>query len=90
MNKAQLIDAIASQSGLSKIDSKKALEAFVEVTTGALKANDKVALVGFGTFSVTQKKERTGHNPSTKAVTTIPAKEVAKFKAGATLLDDIK
>lgn len=90
MNKAQLIDAIASQSGLSKIDSKKALEAFVEVTTGALKANDKVALVGFGTFSVTQKKERTGHNPSTKAVITIPAKKVAKFKAGATLLDDIK
>ncbi|MEG0499563.1 MAG: HU family DNA-binding protein, partial [Rikenellaceae bacterium] len=81
---------MASQSGLSKTDSKKALEAFVEVTTNALKTNDKIALVGFGTFSVSQKKERTGHNPSTKAVITIPAKKVAKFKAGATLLEDIK
>lgn len=90
MNKAQLIDAMAAQSGMTKSDSKKAIEAFVEVTTKALKSNDKIALVGFGTFFVTEKKERKGHNPSTKAVITIPAKKVAKFKAGATLLEDIK
>lgn len=90
MNKAQLIDAMASQSGLSKTDSKKALDAFVDVVTKALKEKDKVALVGFGTFSITEKQERTGRNPSTKEVITIPAKRVAKFKAGATLLEDIK
>lgn len=90
MNKAQLIDAMASQSGLSKTDSKKALEAFLSATTDALKTGDKVALVGFGTFSVSQKKERQGHNPSTKAVITIPAKKTAKFKAGALLLEEIK
>jgi DNA-binding protein HU-beta len=85
MNKADLINAIAAESGLSKADSKKALDAFVSSVTGALKGGDKVSLVGFGTFSVSERAERTGINPSTKATITIPAKKVAKFKAGAEL-----
>lgn len=85
MNKAELINAIAEESGLSKGDSKKALEAFVAAVTNALKEGDKVALVGFGTFQVSERAERTGINPSTKQTITIPAKKVAKFKAGAEL-----
>ena len=85
MNKAELINAIAAESGLSKADSKKALEAFVTSVTNTLKAGDKVSLVGFGTFLVSERAERTGINPSTKQTITIPAKKVAKFKAGAEL-----
>ncbi len=85
MNKAELINAIAEESGLSKTDSKKALEAVVSSITKALKEGDKVALVGFGTFQVSERSERTGINPSTKQTITIPAKKVAKFKAGAEL-----
>ncbi len=85
MNKAELINAIAEESGLSKSDSKKALEAFVASVTNALKDGDKVSLVGFGTFQVSERAERTGINPSTKQTITIPAKKVAKFKPGAEL-----
>ena len=85
MNKAELINAIAEESGLSKADSKKALEAFVSSVTNALKEGGKISLVGFGTFSVSERAERTGINPSTKQTITIPAKKVAKFKAGAEL-----
>ncbi len=90
MNKAELISAIAAESGLSKADSKKALDAFVASVTKALQSGDKVSLVGFGTFSVAERGERTGINPSTKAAITIPAKKVAKFKAGAELSEAIK
>lgn len=90
MNKAELISAIAAESGLSKADSKKALEAFVSCVSKSLKDGDKVSLIGFGTFSVSERSERTGINPSTKATITIPAKKVAKFKAGAELSDAIK
>ena len=89
MNKAELINAIAAESGLSKADSKKALEAFITSVSGALKDGDKVSLIGFGTFSVSVRAERTGINPSTKAAIKIPAKKVAKFKAGAELSDAI-
>lgn len=85
MNKAELINGIAEESGLTKADSKKALEAFVSTVTNALKGGDKVSLVGFGTFAVNERAERTGINPATKASITIPAKKVAKFKAGAEL-----
>ncbi len=85
MNKAELINAIAEESGLSKADSKKALEAFISSVTQALKDGTKVSLVGFGTFLVSERAERTGINPSTKESITIPAKKVAKFKAGAEL-----
>lgn len=85
MNKAELISAMAAEAGLSKADSKKALDAFVASVTKALKAGEKVALVGFGTFSVAERAERIGINPATKASIKIPAKKVAKFKAGSEL-----
>lgn len=90
MNKADLINAMAEGSGLSKADSKKALGAFVSAVSKALKEGDKIALVGFGTFSVAERGERTGINPATKAAIKIPAKKVAKFKAGAELAEAIK
>ncbi len=85
MNKTQLIDSIAEKSGLTKADSKKALDAFMCSVAEALKKDDKVALVGFGTFSVTERAARKGINPATKKVINIPAKKAAKFKAGADL-----
>lgn len=85
MNKTQLIDAMAEGSGLSKADAKRALEAFVGATTNSLKGGDKVALVGFGSFSVAERSARTGRNPKTGATIQIPAKKVVKFKAGADL-----
>ncbi|MDR1810879.1 MAG: HU family DNA-binding protein [Prevotella sp.] len=85
MNKADLISAIADKSGLTKADSKKALDAFIESVTEELKKGGKVALVGFGTYSVTSKSARKGINPRTKAVINIPAKKAVKFKAGADL-----
>ncbi len=85
MNKSQLIDAIATGAGLTKVQAKKALEAFIDVTGKTLKAGDKIALVGFGSFSVTKKPARTGRNPRTGATIKIAAKKVVKFKAGAEL-----
>ena len=75
MNKAQLIDAIAEKAGLTKADSKKALEAFVETVGEALKGGDKVALIGFGSFSVSERSARSGRNPQTGKTITIPAKK---------------
>lgn len=89
MNKAQLIDAIAAESGLTKADSKKALDAFIKVTGEALKANDKIALVGFGSFGVSERSARTGRNPSTGAEIKIAAKKVVKFKPGSELNDAV-
>ncbi|MBO4597588.1 MAG: HU family DNA-binding protein [Bacteroidaceae bacterium] len=90
MNKSQLIDAIAAKSGLSKADSKKALEGTIDAITAALKEGDKIALVGFGTFSVEERAARTGINPATREKIEIAAKKVAKFKAGAELSEAIK
>ncbi len=85
MNKTELIEKIAAGAGLSKADSKKALNATVEAIKAALVAGDKISLVGFGTFSVSERPERQGINPATKQKITIAAKKVAKFKAGADL-----
>ena len=85
MNKTELTNAIAEKAGLTKVDAKKALEACVASITEALKKGDKVALVGFGTFSVSTRAARTGVNPQTKQQITIAAKKQAKFKAGAEL-----
>jgi DNA-binding protein HU-beta len=85
MNKAQLIDAIASNAKLTKADAKRALDAFVKTTTGALKKGDRVALVGFGSFSVAKRNERIGRNPQTGKPIKIAAKKVVKFKAGSEL-----
>jgi DNA-binding protein HU-beta len=90
MNKAELISAIAKEAGLSKTDSKKVLDAFTKCVTKSLKGGDKVVLVGFGTFSVGKRNARTGINPSTKAKIKIPAKKVAKFKAGAELQKSVE
>lgn len=87
MNKTELIEAIAAGAGLSKVDAKKALDATVAAVKDTLVKGDKIQLVGFGTFSVAERPAREGRNPSTGATITIPAKKVAKFKAGAELAD---
>ncbi|MDR0333388.1 MAG: HU family DNA-binding protein [Dysgonamonadaceae bacterium] len=85
MNKTELISAVAEKSGLSKVDAKKALDATLEVIAGEVKKGEKVVLVGFGTFSVSERSARQGINPRTKEAIKIPAKKTAKFKAGAEL-----
>lgn len=85
MNKTELIDKIAEGAGLTKADAKKALEATTAAIKDALVAGDKVALIGFGTFSVNERPAREGINPRTKQRIPIAAKKVAKFKAGADL-----
>jgi len=90
MNKAQLIDAIAGDAKLTKADAKKALDAFIKATTVALKKGDRVALVGFGSFSVVKRNARTGRNPQTGKEIKIAAKKVVKFKAGSELSGVVK
>lgn len=85
MNKAELIEAMASEAGLSKADAKKALDGFINATGGALKKGDKLSLVGFGTFSISERSARTGRNPQTGKEIQIAAKKVVKFKAGSEL-----
>ena len=87
MNKTELINAIAEGAALSKVDAKKALDATLGAVENALKAGDKVALIGFGTFEVAT---RAAFNPATKEKVQIPAKNVVKFKAGAALNDAVK
>ncbi len=87
MNKSELVEKIAAGAGLSKVDAKKALDATTAAIKNALVAGDKVSLVGFGTFSVNERPAREGINPSNKQKIQIPAKKVAKFKAGAELAD---
>jgi DNA-binding protein HU-beta len=89
MNKSDLIDAIANGSGLTKADAKKALDATMDAITDALKNGDRVALVGFGSFSVSTRSARKGRNPRSGAEIDIPAKKVVKFKAGAELSKSI-
>lgn len=89
MNKAELIDAMASDAGISKADAKRALDAFVNTTTAALKTGDRLSLVGFGSFSVSRRNERKGRNPQTGKEITIKAKNVVKFKAGSDLSSSV-
>lgn len=90
MNKAELVEAMAADAGLSKADAKKALDGFINTTTSALKKGDRVALVGFGSFSVSTRAARKGRNPQTGKEIDIKAKKVVKFKAGADLSDKVK
>lgn len=85
MNKTDLINAIAEAAGLTKADATKALNATTAAIANAVKNDDKVALVGFGTFSVSERPGRTGKNPRTGEVIEIPAKKVVKFNPGAEL-----
>jgi DNA-binding protein HU-beta len=89
MNKAQLIDSIAKDANLSKADAKRALNAFINNTGAALQGGDRVALVGFGSFSVAQRSARTGRNPQTGKPILIAAKKVVKFKAGNDLTSSL-
>ena len=90
MNKTEFINAVAEKSGLSKVDAKKAVEAFVETVSSELKEGGKVALLGFGSFSVAEKAARKSVNPKTKQPIEIPARKSVKFKAGAELTEIIK
>lgn len=85
MNKSELVDAIASESGLTKEQAAKAVNAFTASVQGALERGDDVVLVGFGTFSVKDRKARTGRNPKTGEELSIPASKVPSFKAGKNL-----
>lgn len=87
MNKAELVSAIAEKSGLSKRDAEKALKAFTDVVSEELKKGEKIQLVGFGTFEVAERKERTGRNPQSGKEMRIPASKAPKFKAGKALKD---
>jgi DNA-binding protein HU-beta len=89
MNKAELIDAMAAGSGLSKADAKKALDAFVASTTSALKGGHKISLVGFGSFDISRRNARNGRNPKTGAVIQIAAKNSVRFKAGSDLSSSV-
>ena len=89
MNKTELIEKIAVGAELSKADAKKALEATIEAIKNALVDGDKIQLIGFGTFSVSERPAREGINPATKEKITIAAKKVAKFKAGAEFAEAI-
>jgi DNA-binding protein HU-beta len=90
MNKAELIDSIAKDANLTKADAKKALDAFVKATTKSLKKGERVALVGFGSFSVARRSQRTGRNPQTGKPITIKAKNVVKFKPGSDLSESVQ
>lgn len=90
MNKSDLINAMACETHMSKADTKKALEAFINSVTKAMKAGDRVSLVGFGTFMLNERAERKGINPATKEIITIPAKKVVKFKPGAELSEAVE
>lgn len=90
MNKTDLVNAIAANSGLSKVDAKKALDAFVKVVSYQLKRGEKISIVGFGSFQTTDRKARTGVNPATQQQMKIEAKRVVKFKAGAELADKVR
>jgi len=89
MNKSELIDAMADASELTKADAGRALDAFMSSVTEALKSDDSVALVGFGTFSVKDRAERKGRNPQTGEEITIKAAKVPSFKAGKSLKDSV-
>ncbi|HIP32991.1 MAG TPA: HU family DNA-binding protein [Crocinitomicaceae bacterium] len=85
MNKSELVDAMASNAGLSKADAKRALEGFIDATGQALKKGDRISLVGFGSFSVSNRAARMGRNPQTGKEIKIAAKNVIRFKAGSDL-----
>lgn len=89
MSKAELVEKIASQAGLTKADAERAVNAFVNVVTAGLKAGDDITLVGFGTFSTGERAARQGRNPQTGETITIAAKKVVKFKPGKALREEV-
>jgi len=89
MNKAELVVAISDKSGLTRKDSERALSAFTDVVSAELEKGGKVALVGFGTFDVADRKERQGLNPKTKEPIKIAASKAPRFRAGKSLKDQV-
>lgn len=89
MNKTELIDAMAEDAGITKAEAKKALGSFLGNVTETLKKGDKISLVGFGTWSVSERSAREGRNPQTGQTINIPAKIIVKFKAGTELSDAV-
>ncbi len=89
MNKSELVAAIAEQANLSKKDAESALKAFTDVVTQELSKGEKIQLVGFGTFEVSERAARTGRNPQTGEEMQIPASKAPKFKAGKALKDAV-
>ena len=87
MNKTEFIAAIAEEAGLSKTDAAKAVKAFTDVVVEEMKKGEKIQLVGFGTFEVSERAERTGRNPQSGKEMVIPASKAPKFKAGKALKD---
>ena len=90
MNKAELIEEVATQTGLAKRTSGKAVDAVVSAISDCLAKGEKVTLVGFGTFRVIKRKARVGRNPQTGATIQIPAKKVPKFVPGKNLKNKVK
>lgn len=90
MNKGELVEKMAGAAGISKAAAEKALTGMLEAVTGTLSKGGKVTLVGFGTFSISQRSARQGRNPQTGATIQIPARKVARFKAGSKLADAVK
>lgn len=89
MNKSELISSISSASGLTKTDCTKALDAFISSVYGALKSGEDIRLVGFGTFSTSKRAATTAINPRTRKPVKVPARTVAKFKAGKSLQEAV-
>ena len=85
MNKAELVAAVAESAEISKKDAEKALKAFTDVVAGELKKGEKIQIVGFGTFEVSERAARTGRNPQSGKTMEIPASKAPKFKAGKAL-----
>lgn len=89
MNKAQLVEEVAAEVGLTKKDTNNVVDAITQAITNSLAKGEKVALVGFGTFQVQRRKTRQGVNPQTGAKITIAAKDVPKFKPGRNLREAV-
>lgn len=89
MKKVELVEAVATEAGLTKADALKAIDATFATITEVLKKGDKITLIGFGTFGVSRREERNGRNPQTGAVVKIPARNAVSFKAGTQLKNTI-
>lgn len=89
MNKTQLVDAIAQEAGLTKVEARRALDAVLKVTVDTLRKGDDVSIIGFGSFKVTERNSRKGLNPRTGERIEIPARRVVKFRPGSAIEDAI-
>ena len=89
MKKVELVEAVATNAGLTKADAIKAIDATFDAITEALKKGDKITLIGFGTFAVSKREARTGRNPQTGAAVNIPARNAVTFKAGTQLKNEV-